>query len=258
VGSALSRVALVTGGGRGVGAAIARDLAAAGMTVAVGARSGDEVRMVAREIHGLPLALDVRSEESVAAAVAQTELELGPIDLLVANAGIGPPRTPEPFEDPHDWWSVFEVNVLGVYLCNRAVALGMIERGGGRIINITSGAAYQPAMPEHSTAYGPSKAAVHKLSEVLAVRLAEQGVVVFSVSPGLVRTSLSMGLPDDTTWATAQPVQALVRALASGEFDSLAGRFLHAVRDTPDELRRRASEIVETDSNSIRLRSLRQ
>lgn len=256
MGPELSGVALVTGGGRGVGAAIARDLAAAGMRVAVGARSADEVREVACEIHGVPLTLDVRSEESVTAAVARTELELGPIDLLVANAGIGPPRTPQPFGDPRDWWNVFEVNVLGVYLCDRAVAPSMIQRGGGRIINITSGAAYQPAAAEHSTAYGPSKAAVHKLSEVLAVRLAEQGIVVFSVSPGLVPTSLSKGLPDDTAWATVERVQALVRALASGEFDSLAGRFLHAVRDTPDNLRQQASEIVETDSNAIRLRTV--
>jgi 3-oxoacyl-[acyl-carrier protein] reductase len=253
--SELSGVALVTGGGRGVGAAIARDLAAAGMNVAVGARSDNEVREVAREIHGLPLNLDVRSEESVEAAVARTESELGPIDLLVANAGIGPPHTTEPFGDLHDWWNVFEVNVLGVFLCDRAVTPSMVERGGGRIINITSGAAYQPAAAGQSTAYGPSKAAVHKFTETLAARLAEKGIAVFSVSPGLVRTSLSRSLPDDTAWASAEYAQILVRALASGEFDSLAGRFLHAVRDTPDSLRLRLGEILESDLNSIRLRS---
>src|SRR5512133_2236176 len=115
------QVALVTGGGRGIGAGIARELADAGARVAVAARTNEQVEEVAREIGGLAIELDVTDQAAVERAVADTERELGPIDLLCANAGIGGPDG-RPWEvDPADWWRVLEVNVLGVFLCIRAV-----------------------------------------------------------------------------------------------------------------------------------------
>jgi 3-oxoacyl-[acyl-carrier protein] reductase len=249
----LQGVALVTGGGRGIGANVARDLAAAGMRVAVGARSLDQVEAVAAEMGGLALELDVLSRESVEGAVARTEAELGPIDLLVANAGISGPA--EPLADPDDWWHTFEVNVRGVYLCNHAVATGMLERGSGRIVNVSSGASYQPYALGGPTAYGPSKAAVHRFSEVLAEQLSPRGVFVFSISPGLVKTSMTDGrFPDDAPWTPPECAPALVRALASGELDELAGRYLHAEHDPPEALRSRIKEIQDGDLNAIRLR----
>jgi len=251
----LSGVALVTGGGRGIGANIARELAAAGMRVAVGARSHDQVEAVAAEIGGLALELDVTSRASVENAVARTESELGPIDLLVANAGISGPS--EPLADPDEWWHTFEVNVRGVYLCNHAVAGGMIERGGGRIVNVASGAAYLPMSlgGPGSTAYGSSKAAVHRFSELLAQQLGPQNVFVFSISPGLVKTAMTEGrLADDAPWTPPECAPRLVRALASGELDELAGRYLHAEHDPPDALRSRIREIRERDLNAVRLR----
>lgn len=248
-----AQVALVTGGGRGIGANIARELAAAGMRVAVGARSLDQVEAVAAEIGGLALELDVTSRESVEAAVARTESELGPIDLLVANAGISGPM--EPLADPDEWWHTFEVNVRGVYFCDHAVATRMLERGGGRIVNVASGAAYLPTGVGGSTAYGSSKAAVHRLSETLAGQLALKNVFVFSISPGLVKTSMTEGrLPDDAPWTPPECAPALVRALASGDFDELAGRYLHAEHDPPEALRPRIQEIRDRDLNAIRLR----
>src|SRR5712671_4041658 len=125
------------------------------MRVAVGARSLDQVEAVAAEIGGLALELDVTDRASVEDAVERTEAELGPIDLLVANAGISGPG--EPLADPDDWWHTYEVNVRGVYLCNHAVATRMVERGGGRIVNVASGAAYLPALQMGgATAYGSS------------------------------------------------------------------------------------------------------
>lgn len=249
----LQGVALVTGGGRGIGANIARALAAAGMRVAVGARSLDQVEAVAGEIAGLALTLDVTSRESVDAAVARTESELGPIDLLVANAGISGPS--EPLADPDEWWHTFEVNVRGVYLCNYAVATRMIERGGtGRIVNVASGAAYLPTSLGGPTAYGPSKAAVHRFSEMLAGQLTPQNVFVFSISPGLVRTAMTEGrFPEGAPWTPPECAPRLVLALASGEFDALAGRYLHAEHDPPETLRSRLEEILEHDRNAIRL-----
>ncbi len=249
----LHRVALVTGGGRGIGANVARALAQAGMRVAVGARSLDQVEAVAGEIGGLALELDVTSPESVDGAVARTEAELGPIVLLVANAGISGPAGA--FPDPDDWWRTFDVNVRGVYLCNRAVAARMFEHGGGRIVNVASGSAYLPAAGGGSTAYGASKAAVHRFSELLASELAPRGVFVFSISPGLVRTSMTEGrVPDNAPWTPPECAPALVLALASGELDELAGRYLHAEHDPPEALRTRIAEIRERDLNAIRLR----
>ena len=250
----LSGVALVSGGGRGIGANIARELAAAGMRVAVGARSHDEVEAVAAQTGGLALELDVMSRESVEDAVARTESELGPIDLLVANAGISGPG--EPLADPDEWWHTYEVNVRGIYLCNHAVGTRMVARGGGRIVNVASGAAYLPAVQMGgSTAYGSSKAAVHRFSELLAGQLAPQNVFVFSISPGLVKTAMTEGhVPDDAPWTPPECAPRLVRALASGELDELAGRYLHAEHDPPETLRARIPEILERDLNAIRLR----
>ena len=248
----LQGVALVTGGGRGIGANIARELAAAGMRVAVGARSLDQVGAVSAEIGGLALELDVTDRASVDAAVARAGSELGPIDLLVANAGISGPS--EPLADPDEWWHTFEVNVRGLYLCNHAVATQMLERGGGRIVNVASGAAYLPTSLGGPTAYGPSKAAVHRFSETLAGQLSAKGVFVFSISPGLVKTAMTEGrLPDDAPWTPPECAPRLVRALASGEFDALAGRYLHAEHDPPETLRSRIEEILEHDRNAIRL-----
>jgi NAD(P)-dependent dehydrogenase (short-subunit alcohol dehydrogenase family) len=250
----LRGVALVTGGGRGIGANIARDLAAAGMRVAVGARSLEQVESVAAEIGGLALQLDVTDRASVEGAVERTETELGPIDLLVANAGISGPG--EPLAEPDDWWHTFEVNVRGVYLCNHAVATRMVERSGGRIVNVASGSAYLPSVQMGgSTAYGASKAAVHRFSELLATQLAPRNVFVFSISPGLVKTSMTEGhIPDDAPWTPPECAPALVRALASGDLDELAGRYLHAEHDPPETLRTRIQEIRDRDLNAIRLR----
>ena len=250
---ALSGVALVTGGGRGIGANVARELAAAGMRVAVGARSLDQVEAVAAEIGGIAPELDVNSRASVESAVARTESELGPIDLLVANAGISGPG--DPLADPDDWWHTFEVNVRGVYLCNHAVATRMLERGGGRIVNVASGAAYLPPRMGQATAYAASKAAVHRFSEMLAAQLAPKNVFVFSISPGLVKTAMTEGhFPDDAPWTPPECAPRLVRALASGDLDELAGRYLHAEHDPPEALRSRIQEIRDRDLNAIRLR----
>jgi 3-oxoacyl-[acyl-carrier protein] reductase len=248
----LDGVALVTGGGRGIGASIARELAEAGMQVAVTGRTAEQVQSVASEIDGLALVGDVSRREDVERWVGETERELGPIDLLAANAGIGN-QGGATWETPvHDWWRIFEVNVLGVHLCCRAVIPGMLERGRGRIVITGSGAAYLPG--SRQTAYPASKAAVCRYGETLAREL-EGRIPVFFFSPGLVRTDMTDGsFGDDAPWTPPELAPQLVRTLASGRADALAGRYLHAEHDDVEDLIVRADEIAANDLNAIRLR----
>jgi NAD(P)-dependent dehydrogenase (short-subunit alcohol dehydrogenase family) len=246
-------VVLVTGGGRGIGRGIALELAGAGARVAVAARTKEQVETTAAEVGGLALEADVSDRESVERMVARVEEELGPLDLLVCNAGITLREEAAWEAEPEDWWRVFEVNVLGVYLCCRAAIPRMLARGGGRIVNVASGAAYLPG--SRATAYSASKAAVHRFSETLAAQLEPHGIPVFSISPGLVRTEMTGDIfPDDAPWTPPELAPRLVRALASGRLDALAGRYLHAEHDDIDDVTRRADEIVASDLNSIRLR----
>jgi len=249
----LTGVALVTGGGRGIGASIARELAAAGMSVAVSGRTAEQVDAVASEVGGLALVGDVSRREDVDDWVWRVEAELGPIDLLVANAGVSRNEQAAWELEPEEWWHVLEVNVLGAYLCCRAVIPGMLERGGGRIVLTGSGSAYLPG--SRNTSYSASKAALWRLGETLALQLRGRGIPVFVFSPGLVRTDLtSTRFGDDAPWTPPELAPRLVRVLASGRADALAGRYIHAEHDDIEDLIRRADEIGEQDLNAIRLR----
>ena len=242
------QTALVTGGGRGIGASIARELAAAGMHITVTGRTREQVEAVAEEIGGRAFVGDVSKRANVERWFA----EVGALDLLVNNAGSSI-REPAAWEvESDDWWQVFEVNVLGVYLCCCAVIPRMLERGSGRIVNVASGAAYLPNTK--TTAYSASKAAVHRFSETLADQLRPRGIPVFSISPGLVRTEMTSGFPDNAPWTPPELAPRLVRAIASGRLDRLAGRYLHAEHDDVDELAARTDEILAGDLNAIRLR----
>ena len=237
--------ALVTGGGRGIGESIARELAAAGMDVAVSGRTAEQVESVAAAIGGRAFIGDVAQRDDVERWFA----ELGPIDLLVANAGTGN-RGVSWELDPEEWWQAFEVNVLGVHLCCNAVIPGMLERGRGRIVITGSGAAYLPG--SRHTAYPASKAAVVRYAETLANELRGR-IPVFVISPGLVKTEMTSGFGDDLPWTPPELAPRLVRVLASGRADALAGRYLHAELDDIEDLIARADEIERDDLNAIRL-----
>jgi 3-oxoacyl-[acyl-carrier protein] reductase len=149
------------------------------------------------------------------------------------------------------------VNMLGAYLCCRTVARRMVERGRGRIVNIGSGGSYLPITSPNmalGTSYGASKAALGRFSESLAAVLGTVGIPVFLVSPGLVRTDLTDAFGDDAPWTPPELAPRLVRVLASGRADALAGRYIHAEHDDVDDLIRRADEIAADDLNAIRLR----
>jgi 3-oxoacyl-[acyl-carrier protein] reductase len=241
------QVALVTGGGRGIGANIARELSGAGMDVWVTGRTAGQVEATAAEIGGHALVGDVSRRDDV----DRWAREAAPIDLLVANAG-GGNRGISWELDPDEWWRVFEVNVLGVHLSCSAVIPGMLERGRGRIVITGSGAAYLPGATE--TGYTSSKAAVCRYGETLANALRDR-IPVFVMSPGLVRTAMTEdAFDDDAPWTPPECAPRLVHALATGDFDALAGRYLHAEHDPPETLRTRVDEILADDLNAIRLR----
>jgi 3-oxoacyl-[acyl-carrier protein] reductase len=244
------QIALVTGGGRGIGASIARELAGAGVKVAVSARTAEQVEEVANEIGGLAVVADVTRGDEVEAMIGKVESDLGAIDLLVANAGIGTAGGATWEVDPEEWWRVLEVNMRGVHLSCRSVIPGMLERGRGRIVITGSGAAYLPG--SSGTAYSSSKAAVCRYGETLANELRGQ-IPVFVFSPGLVKTDMTSVFGDDMPWTPPELAPRLVHVLASGRADALAGRYIHAEHDDIEDLIARADEIERDDLNAIRL-----
>jgi 3-oxoacyl-[acyl-carrier protein] reductase len=188
------RTALVTGGGRGIGAAIARRLAALGASVAICGRTFSQLSRTATEIKqagGSALAVECDVTDLTAVErLAKTVLnEFHHLDILVNNAGVGTWGAPLHQLDPREWDKIMDVNLKGVYHCIRAFAPGMVERGSGHIINISSLASKNP-LP-NGAAYAASKAALNGLSVSVAEELRGANVRVAVVCPGSVNTEFS-------------------------------------------------------------------
>jgi NAD(P)-dependent dehydrogenase (short-subunit alcohol dehydrogenase family) len=184
------RVALVTGGGRGIGRCIAETLRDQGARVADGDLSAPDVEGV------LGVALDVTSEESVDAAFGRVEEELGPVELLVLNAGI---YIVEPFEEtsPDSWRRTIDVNLTGAFLCARRALPAMREAGYGRIVALGSSAG-KTGGKRHAAAYGASKAGIMVMAKSIASEYAEHGITANALAPALIDTEMIAGLSDMT------------------------------------------------------------
>jgi len=179
------RRALVTGGGRGIGAAVARALADEGAEVTVAARSRDEIDAVARDIGGHATVMDVADASSVDAGMAA----LGDVDVVVANAGVVWPLQRFAATDINEWEQDVVINLFGAVRVVRAALPAMLGRGWGRLVTISSGAASLPGMPS-ANAYSASKAAVDMFTVHLANELDRTGVTINAVRPGVVDTEM--------------------------------------------------------------------
>jgi NAD(P)-dependent dehydrogenase (short-subunit alcohol dehydrogenase family) len=260
-----NQTALITGAGRGLGRAMAEALAQAGAAVAIADRMEAEAREAAAAITaagGRALALigDVTDEAFAQECFARAQSELGPISLLVCNAGLGG-LAPLHTSDPRRWWRVFEVNVKGVYLFARAALTLFQAQGGGRIIITASEAGGRGVA--NSSAYSASKGAAILLTESLAQEVAPTNVQVFAIHPGGVLTpGSSAGLRPDSplpdsmkqeirTLLCDPPTLAahLVLRLASGEADALSGSYV-SVHDDLSVL------IEERRRQGLRLQSI--
>jgi NAD(P)-dependent dehydrogenase (short-subunit alcohol dehydrogenase family) len=179
------RTALVTGGGRGLGAAIAAELAAHGAHVGVLSRSADEVRRVAAEIGGTALIADVADRDRLASVLQR----FGEADIVVANAGVVWPLGSFADVDETEWEAAVAINLFGAARVVRAFAAGMVARGYGRIVTISSGAANPPGMPS-ANAYSTSKAALDMFTMHVAREVDGTGVTANAVRPGIVDTGM--------------------------------------------------------------------
>ena len=187
------RVALVTGAGRGIGAATARLLAGEGAAVALAARSEEEIISVAREITSrggtaVPVRVDVADEDSVTSCFERVRADLGDVTILVNNAGTPGVPLPVAVTKPESWRLAFDVNVTGAFLCAREALPGMASANWGRIVNVSSAAARHPVAG--MAAYGASKAALDQLTRVLALEGEPYGISVTGVYPGVIDTRM--------------------------------------------------------------------
>ncbi|MBD0859788.1 SDR family oxidoreductase [Gordonia sp. zg691] len=259
------QVALVTGGSKGIGKAITLALAQAGAAVCVVSRGIDALDEVRNELErtgtrACTVAADVSDPDAVRAAIEEASTTLGPVDIVVNNAGVQTSIGDCSDVDVDRWWDDVNVNLRGPMLVMRTVLPSMIERGHGRVVNLASGAAAQPF--PHVSAYAAAKAALIRVTETAAIETRDTGVSLFSISPGAVKTQLM----DHTSEELARRQQFdsvlgsiemsfipptfaadLVLALAGGTADVLSGRYvsvhddlpayIREVSDNPDSLR---------------------
>ena len=271
------KVALITGAGRGIGRAIALAYAAEGARLALTARSADELEQTRHLIEqaggeAWVWPADVADRAQVERLVAAAVQHFGRLDILVNNAGVEGPIGPLETNDPEHWAQTIAVNLNGVYHGCRAVIPAMQRQGGGRIINL-SGAGGNNGWA-HMSAYCASKAAVVRLTEVLALELQDSGISVNALGPGSVHTDMwermtagaeaaGAGFIHETglrvTAGGGAPIEQCAELavwLAGDESAGLSGRLISAVADDFRALPPRIPEIMAGPAYQLRLAGL--
>jgi NAD(P)-dependent dehydrogenase (short-subunit alcohol dehydrogenase family) len=239
--SLAGRTAIVTGGSRGIGRAIAERLAAAGAQVVIAARSPDDAERAAREIaasgrEALAIACDVRDAGDVARLIECTNERYGAIDIVINNAGISPLRAEPQAIDEETWDVILDTNLKGAFLLSTAAAPDMIARGHGVIINISSIAGAMPIPLE--SAYCASKAGLIGLTRALAYDWARYGIRVHAVAPGYVATEMNAGVRQAAEDLIARGVAASTpeESFASSLYSRTINRTLLSRYGRPEEV----------------------
>ncbi len=226
------KAVLITGASRGIGAEAARAFVAQGAQVGIAARSADALQALAEETGALPIACDVADFASVAAAVAQMQDRFGRLDVMINNAGVIDPIAPLESADPDAFGALIDINLKGVFHGMRAALPVMGAQGGGTIITVGSGAAYNPL--EGWGAYCASKSAAWMLTRVADIETRGRGLRVMSLSPGTVATDMQRTIRDSginavsrLDWSAHVPPDWPARALVwmcSPDADDWVGR----------------------------------
>ena len=268
------KTALITGAGRGIGQAIALAYAREGARLSLGARSVSELEETADECRKLDAEVlitptDVTDVSQVEGLIAATVERYSTIDILVNNAGIGGPIGPLQDNDLDAWINTVQLNLIGVYLCCRAVVPVMKRQNAGRIVNL-SGAGAANAWANMS-AYCSSKAAVVRLTEVLALELADTKITVNALGPGSVHTRMWDEMTEDAAKAGADLIHEVGLRVTSGGgasidrcadlavwlagsgADGLSGRIISAFNDDFESLTPRIPEIMASDLYTMRV-----
>ena len=199
----MARIALVTGGTRGIGRAISVALKDAGSTVAANFAGNEEAAKSFKDETGIPVyKFDVGDFEACKAGIAQVEADLGPVDILVNNAGITRDK-PLHKMDPEHWDAVIDTNLSSAFNTTRNVIEGMRERGFGRIINISSINGQKGAFGQ--TNYSAAKAGLIGFTKAVALETVSKGITVNAVAPGYIATEMVMAVPEDVLNAKIIP-----------------------------------------------------
>ena len=240
------RVALVTGAGRGIGRAVALELAVGGAQVALLARSLGELNEAAEAVRvqggtAVVLQADVGDPEAVAEAAARAEKELGPVDILINNAAVVQPVGPTVTAMPAAWSAAFAINVDAPFHFAQAVLPAMLDRGWGRIANVSSGIADHPAAMVGMNAYAATKAALEAHTLNLAADLAGSGVTVNVYRPGSVDTAMQ-------GWIRSQPPDEI----GAGLHDHFRASYEQGTLITPEHSARSLlAQLVEDATGEI-------
>ena len=266
------KVAIVTGGGRGIGKAIACAFATEGADVVVVSRTPAEVEETATEVqalgsHALAMKIDVSNRKEVEKMVSTVTRQFDKVDILVNNASTQTPIGLVVESDPEQWLKTITINLWGTFLCSRAVLPIMMESRQGKIINLSGGGA--ASSRPYFTAYATSKAAVVRFTETLAEEVKELNIQVNSISPGAVNTRMleevlsAGGMAGAKATAEAkqqletggtppEKAAALAVFLASDDSNGLTGRLISAVWDEWEDMAQQAHSITGTDLYTLR------